>query len=197
MNIIRRGGSVKKNLKIASWVLFGVGLIGIGLFFDYYLPHTKYIEITGTEIKRMDGKPDDANPTVKTSRDVRFIIGIDLDANESVVFRNEDTGWGWPPYFKFNSGSLDAHAVNITAQQSKDIVLVKYYGWRMGMFSMFPNAISLKVVEKGHSHLPLFNIVFLVLLFGLVGFSYFRIRRWRKRRNQHRQQETQPPKNDL
>ena len=35
---------------------------------------------------------------------------------------------------------------------------------------MFPNAVSLKAVTKDHTHIPLFNIVFISLLFALAFF---------------------------
>jgi hypothetical protein len=41
---------------------------------------------------------------------------------------------------------------------------------------MFPNAVSLKVVDKDYSHLPLFNIVFLVLLFAGIAYLTFKLR---------------------
>ena len=182
---------MKKKLKVALWVLAGISLILTGIYFDFYLPHTKKVNHTGTEIKRMGSDSKEA-ASATAARDVRFIIGIDVDANDSVVFRNEDTGWSWPPYLKFNSGSVDAHAVNIVTTTPQATVLVKYYGWRLGMFSMFPNVLSLKVVDDDYSHFPLFNIFFFTILIGLTGFLYYRFRRWKKRRAQQREQQLTP-----
>ena len=80
------------------------------------------------------------------------------------VFRNQDTGWGWPPYFKFDSADLAAEAQAFSSGDPRPWVLVKYYGWRINMFSMFPNALSLKAVDEDYSHLPLFNIVVISVL---------------------------------
>lgn len=85
-----------------------------------------------------------------------------------MVFRNEDTGWGWPPYLKFDSADLTAEAQSFAADQAKPWVLVKYYGWRIKVFSMFPNVVDLKVVDREHSHFPLFNIVFFILLVTVI-----------------------------
>jgi len=87
-----------------------------------------------------------------------------------MVFRNEDTGWGWPPYLKFNSADLTAEAQAFASDQNKPWVLVKYYGWRIKIFSMFPNALNLKEVERDYTHFPLFNILFFVVLIFLVFF---------------------------
>ena len=80
------------------------------------------------------------------------------------VFRNEDTGWGWPPYQKFDSADQAAKAQMVVQNPDKPWVRVRYYGWRIQVFSLFPNAISIKVVDKDYSHIPVFNILFFVLL---------------------------------
>ena len=46
----------------------------------------------------------------------------------------------------------------------KPWVRVRYYGWRIKMLSIFPNAISVKVVDKSYTHIPWFNIIFIALL---------------------------------
>ena len=80
------------------------------------------------------------------------------------VFRNDDTGWGWPPYLKFSSADLTAEAQSLIQSPDKPWVRIRYYGWRSTVFSFFPNAISLKVVDKDYTHIPWFNIIFITLL---------------------------------
>ena len=80
------------------------------------------------------------------------------------MYRNEDTGWGWPPYFKFNSADVTAQAQSLAGETEKSWVLVTYYGWRVTLLSHFPNAIGLEKVNKDYRHLPLFNIFFLFAL---------------------------------
>ena len=94
-----------------------------------------------------------------------------------MVFRNEDTGWGWPPYFKFNSADLTAQAQAYASGPEKPWVLVKYYGWRLRIFSVFPNAVSLRTVDRDYSHFPLFNIVFISLLLVAVFIVWRKVRK--------------------
>ena len=92
---------------------------------------------------------------------VRFCIRFAI--SKEFVFKNEDTGWGWPPYFKFNSADVTAEAQAFATDKEKPWVLVKYYGWRFTMFSMFPNVLDLKKVGKTYTHVPVFNIVVAVV----------------------------------
>jgi len=162
-----------KKLKIG----FGALLIAIlFLFFHYNLPRTSVVQISGTDTKRVDKavkvekeKSDinkNENATTQTA-DVRYINSVSRKG-KPMVFRNEDTGWGWPPYFKFDSADITAEAQAFATDQGKTWVLVKYYGWRFTMFSMFPNVLDLKKVEKDYTHIPVFNIVFFILLVTLI-----------------------------
>ena len=162
-----------KKLKIGFGVLLIVILF---LFFHYNLPRTSVVQISGTDTKRVDkaveveivkGGKDIAEKTTTQTEDVRFINSVSRKG-KPMVFRNEDTGWGWPPYFKFNSADITAEAQAFETDQSKPWVLVKYYGWRFTMFSMFPNVLDLKKVNKDYTHIPVFNIVFFILLVTLV-----------------------------
>ena len=162
-------------MKAVKKVKIGAGIVLvvlISLFFHYNLPRTVVVQISGTDVKRIDKKQiadknqSNNNANLKAAQqtsDVRFINSMSR-GGKTIVFRNEDTGWGWPPYFKFDSADLTAEAQAFAADQAKPWVLVKYYGWRIKVFSMFPNAVNLKVVDRDYSHFPLFNIVFFVLL---------------------------------
>ena len=144
----------------------------IALFLHYNLPRTTVVQITGTDVKRadrttggiVDQKADKgAKGDVLRTYDVRFVNSLSR-TGKVMVFRNEDTGWGWPPYFKFDSADVTAEAQSFATDPSKPWVLVKYYGWRIRIFSMFPNAVSLTAVDRDYSHFPLFNTVVIVLL---------------------------------
>jgi hypothetical protein len=170
-----------KKIKIALGVLL---LAGVALFLFYNLPRTAVVQISGTDMKRVDrasGKVverqavDDPRRGTLQTNDVRYINSVARNG-KTRVFRNEDTGWGWPPYFKFNSADLTAQAQAFASVQDKPWVLVKYYGWRIRIFSMFPNAVSLRTVDRDYSHFPLFNIVFI----GLLAVAVFIV--WRKAR---------------
>lgn len=166
-------------MKAAKKVKLGIGIVLVVLlflFFHYNLPRTAVVQISGTDVKRIDKKNtpgknqnnnDASAKAAQQTSDVRFINSMSR-SGKTMVFRNEDTGWGWPPYLKFDSADLTAEAQAFAADQAKPWVLVKYYGWRIKVFSMFPNAVNLKVVDRDYSHFPLFNIVFFVLLVAVV-----------------------------
>lgn len=166
-------------MKLTKKIKIGLGallLFALFLFFHYNLPRTSVVQVSGTDTKRVDKLvevdksekgAEKEKPATPQTADVRYINSVSRDG-KPMVFRNEDTGWGWPPYFKFNSADVTAEAQAFAADQNKPWVLVKYYGWRFTMFSMFPNVLDLKKVDKGYTHLPLFNIVFFIILITLV-----------------------------
>ena len=157
----------------------------MAIVLHYNLPRTQVMQIIGTDVKRLDsadkGKTDGARQVqgkkgVVVSRDVRFVNAVS-QSGKAEVFRNEDTGWGWPPYFKFNSADITAQAQSFTTAEEKTWILVKYYGWRIHIFDIFPNVTSLKQVTRDYTHIPWFNIVFL----GLLGAGgYYAVCRFRR-----------------
>jgi len=142
-----------------------------------FLPRTELVNITGTEVKRLDPSPND--PTV---RDRRYILARRVSDGEPVSFLNEDTRWGWPWYFKFDSADLTAQAADIARSKADAVVLLKYYGFRSALLDEFPNVVSMSVVEAGHVHVPVFNIVFYLALLGAAGGLYYLYRRVRAKR---------------
>jgi len=156
-------------------VKFGIGIVLVALlalFFHYNLPRTVVAQISGTDVKRIDknnpsvknqSKKNTGTISVQQTSDVRYINSM-ARSGKTIVFRNEDTGWGWPPYLKFDSADLTAEAQAFASDQAKPWVLIKYYGWRIKVFSMFPNVVNLKAVDRDYSHFPLFNIAFFILL---------------------------------
>jgi hypothetical protein len=138
----------------------------------YNLPHTEILQISGIDVKRTDHRKKGELIT----RDVRYISGSTID-KEVEVYRNEDTGWGWPPYFKFDSATLSAQAQMFAGDAEKPWVLVTYYGWRIEPLSLFPNAISLRKVDKEYWHLPIFNIIFLFAFSSGIFFVVYYVRK--------------------
>ena len=182
------------------WILLGVATVPIFMLatsLAYYLPSTVKVRVTGTEIKRMDHRAG-AEGKISPTRDVRLIIARSVESQKTLVFRNEDTRWGWPFYFKFNSGTLAGDAINIVQTDPDATVLLTFYGWRLEMFDLYPNVVDLDIVEPDYEHLPLFNIIFLAFLFGGTGFGAYRVRRgvkrFRERREQKRQEKLHGPK---
>ena len=116
-------------------------------------------------------------------RDVFFIQTV-LNTGDVMVYRNEDTGWGWPPYFKFDTSNLQAEAANLRSTAGDpQWVAIKHYGWRNEIISIYPNAISVRPVAGPDVRIvPWLNIVILVTLVALVWAIYVRWRRFRRRR---------------
>lgn len=135
-------------VKIIFLVLFAGVVIA---FLDYTLPSRDIVRVVGTEVVRMDvgeralfWASSDTQSGQPGTRDVRFINTVFPDGGTR-VYRNEDTGFGWPPYFKFDSGNLQAEAQEIQSIE-ENWVLVSHYGWRSTLASIFPNAVSMKRV---------------------------------------------------
>lgn len=151
-------------------------------FFHYVLPQHDVIRVTGTEVIRMDFTATnrlfyaqaDAGNAEGTTRDVRLINGV-RPSDRVIVYRNEDTGWIWPPYFKFDSSNLQAEAQDLTSTKAAaQWVVMTHYGWRIPFLSIYPNAVSIKAVAGPDvTIIPWFNIVFFVFL----AFVIFMLRR--------------------
>lgn len=169
-----------KFIKTTTYVLITLVALAAIALLHYHLPRTEVVKITGTDTKRVDKESTekvstdegaDATVQVTKQRDVRFINTL-TRKGKVMVFRNEDTGWGWPPYFKFNAADVTAEAQSYMVSEDNPWILVKFYGWRVKMFSAFPNLITMKIVQEDYRHIPLFNIIFLILFFGGLFFVY-------------------------
>lgn len=179
-------------IKVTFRVL--VALI-IGVILHYALPQHDIVRVVNTYQERQDlndwtrifwARPDDQSATL-VNRDVQFIqtvkkktflLGfVPRDATEVMVYRNEDTGWSWPFYFKFDTASLQTEADDLrsTPEQPKWAVMT-HYGWRNEYFSAFPNAIAIRPIDGPDARIiPWFNIFF----FGfLIVASAFILAMW-------------------
>lgn len=173
-----------------KWVFWTVIVLCITGFLHYTLPQTDIARITDTYEKRIDfgensifwsnqGTGDAENTP---NRDIFFIQTVRTNGRV-MVYRNEDTAWGWPPYFKFDTSNLQAEAADLksTAETPK-WVAVRHYGWRNEFLSIFPNAIGVKQVEGPDVRfIPWFNIILLTVLFAI--FWAIRVRWIRFREN--------------
>ncbi len=169
---------------ITLLIVFTVGL------FHYILPQRDIVRIIDAYEKRQDFGANSifwANPDAGTSklpsRDVRFIDTVMPDGSV-MVYRNEDTSFSWPFYFKFDSADINAQAKELVSAKDAPIwVAVRHYGWRNEFFTIFPNATSLKAVDGPSVRLiPWFNIIFFIVI-GLIGLGLFRLlQRFKHRR---------------
>ena len=178
-------------MAIIKWTFWGVIWLIIAAFFHYTLPQVDIVRITDTYEKRIDfgensifwSHADVGNSTALGNRDV-FFIQTRRAKGDVMVYRNEDTGWGWPPYFKFDTTNLQAEASDLkSAAGTPQYVAVKHYGWRNEFLSIYPNAISIRPVAGPDVRIiPWTNIILLTLLVAIVWAVWVRWRRFRQAR---------------
>ena len=155
----------------------------VGAFLHYTLPQRDvvkvldtYNRITPIGANWMFYSIEDTGTGVETttsSRDIRF-ISAEYANGGTMTYRNEDTGWFWPPYFKWDSSTLRDEATQ-AARQTEQWVAITHYGWRLPIISVYPNAVSITPVDGPDVRLiPWLNIVILSFL----AFVIFMIVRW-------------------
>ncbi len=176
-------------MKIVVWILMIVPIVVVLGFLHFYLPSSDVVRVVDTDVKRMDVVSrdfvaEDAGERFARTRDVRFINAVWPDGPPR-VYRNEETGWGFPWYFKFDSGNLQTEAQDLrSTAEAPNWVVVTHYGWRIEILSMFPNAVAIERVDgPDHFPVPWFRISFFALLGGLLFWLWwlwrrFYIRRW-------------------
>ncbi|TDQ57969.1 uncharacterized protein DUF1523 [Mesocricetibacter intestinalis] len=167
--------------KIIKYFLFTVVILFHGVLFAgiyFVFPHYETTRVTGVDVKRVDkdGPITKANPADGPTRDVYYIYTQRADESKPMVYRNEDTRWGFPFYFKFGSADLQAKAANFAQEQRW--VQVKYYGWRLVMFDEFRNAVSINEVAEGETSHPILSYIFYFLGLITLFFSIQLIRGW-------------------
>ena len=171
-------------MRYVKWAFWLVLISVVGGFLHYTLPQRDIVRIVETEVRRVDfgansifwAGGDTGQTTATINRDVRFINAVRANGRV-IVYRNEDTGWGWPPYFKLDSSNLQTEAADLTSTQAAPRwVAVSHYGWRNEFLSIFPNAIGVREVADPNARLiPYFNILVLISL-GL--FVWWVARLW-------------------
>lgn len=177
-------------------------LVILGAFLHYTLPQRDIVRIVGTYEERQDfGGTGDlfwkntrgATANAPATRDVLFIQSIKANG-EVMVYRNQDTGLGWPPYLKFDTANLQTEASEaVSSEADPEWVAMRHYGWRNTWLfgGIFPNALSMKPVSGPDAQLiPWFNIVFFTVLF------VFLVTIWRMWRN-FREDRIDPVLEDL
>ncbi|SEM70585.1 Protein of unknown function [Pseudorhodobacter antarcticus] len=168
-------------MRYVKWTFIATIALLLFSFFHYTLPQKDVVRVVGTENRRIDfgensffwASPD-LGTAAGTSRDVRF-INAERPNGKIIVYRNEDTGWGWPPYFKLDSSNLQAQsqALVSTDRTAPAWVAITHYGWRNEFFSIFPNAISIRpVAGPDVTFFPWFNVVFFIFLAGVLALFY-------------------------
>ena len=164
-----------RKVKWAFWIVVTLLVVA---FLHYELPQHDVVRITntynrlttvGAENSWAYASPDAGTAESATTRDIRFIEAAYEDGSV-IVYRNEDTGWVWPPYFKYDSSNLQAEAGNLKSTvEAPKWVSVTHYGWRFPLLSIYPNAVGVREVAGPDVQIiPYVNIIILlVLAFGL------------------------------
>lgn len=173
------------------WTIRILLVLVIGGFLHYTLPQRDIVRIVNTYEERQDfggisrffwSAGSAGTGETPRNRDVLFIQTVKADG-ETMVYRNEDTGWGWPPYFKFDTSNLQTEAADLkSTKDNPQWVAVTHYGWRNEFLSIFPNAVAVRPVDSPDVRLfPWTNIVILTIL-ALLAFWAWRIWRHFRRR---------------
>lgn len=177
-------------MRYVKWAFWAILILLIFGFFHYTLPQRDIVRVTGSEIIRADfsgwnrifyAQADSGNDEA-INRDLR-LINTSYPNGGIMVFRNEDTGFGWPPYFKLDSSNLHAEAADlISTRENPRWAVVTHYGWRNEFLSIYPNAVAIREIDDPNVRLiPWFNIFVFVFL-GLCGLGIFRLWQRFKRR---------------
>lgn len=175
-----------------KWTLLGLVALLVASFLHYTLPQTDIARIVGTNTQRVDiganrwffASPDPGTDVaLANSRDVQFIQTILAGSNRPMVYRNQDTGWGWPPYFKVNSFDLQARASDLlSVEATPRWVAIKHYGWRNQFFTVFPNVVTIWEVSGPDVRIiPWASIIILTLLAAAVFMLWRMWRQFRER----------------
>ncbi len=171
-------------VQVVLGVVFGVAVF---LLLDYALPSRNTVRITNVYTQITDlganalffASPDTG--TVQTAdgrRDIRYIATVRPNG-KPYVYRNEDTGWVWPPYFKYDSSNLHAIASDqVSTSAAPKWVSVTSYGWRIAWLSIYPNAVAIRPVT-GPADAPR-NIAALVVLGALAVLLFLVWRMWNR-----------------
>lgn len=165
-------------LRWMKWTMRALVALFVLGFLHYTLPQHDIVRITGTynrlttvgsENSWAYSNPDTGTAESTTTRDIRFIEAVYEDG-KPMVYRNEDTGWIWPPYFKYDSSNLQAEAGNLkSTEDAPKWVVVTHYGWRLPILSIYPNAVSVRLASGPDEQIiPYVSIIVVIFLIFIV-----------------------------
>jgi hypothetical protein len=178
-------------MRLIKWTFWIVVWAVVAAFLSYVLPQRDIVRVVSTEVIRTDFTnlnrifyaQADSGAADQPTRDLRLINTVRKNGGV-MVYRNEDTGWIWPPYFKFDSSDLQAEAADlISTPAAPQWAVILHYGWRIRYLTVYPNAITIRPIDDPNTQLiPWFNIVFLTILLAFVWGVTVRWRRFKRRR---------------
>ena len=152
-----------------KWAFYAVLIAAVAALLHYSLPQRDIARITGQEVKRRDVTVDTGTGARTETRDVNYIYTVDTEGRER-AYRNEDTDFGWPPYFKFDTADVSAVAANsVSSKDDPQWMVITHYGWRINMFSMFENVVGIReAASKDEPLYPWFNAAVITTLILVV-----------------------------
>ena len=100
-------------------VLIGIAAIIVLILYSYYFPDRIHTRITDAQMTKVDGN---------------YMI-----ATEYRPFVNHDAKYR----LKFDSGTVQNEAIRLKGKE----VLIRAYGWRIPIFSMYQNVLTVKEVR--------------------------------------------------
>lgn len=174
MNWVRKG----------LWGSTLVVALAIAGLLAWSLPQHRVVRIDGTEVRRDDGSTLSSAgqaPLHKPGTDMYYVYASNLEGTDVHVYRNQDTGFGFPWYFKMDAAEVQGRA-QLLARHDDQMALVTYYGWRIPVLGLFPNAVDVQAWDRPDEPWPIFNITFLTLLLIATGGTALKLRRWRRAR---------------
>ena len=177
-------------MRYVKWIVLAL-VVGIfAAFLHYTLPQRDIVRITGTDIQRINVGWNGIFYATRMRNAQGDLIGTDVLLIRAItpngktrVYRNEDTGF-WPPYFKFDSADLQTEAEDlVSTADAPRWAIVRHYGWRNRLITIYPNATSIRPVSSPDVTLiPWFNIIFLTLLAAFLFWLWRRLVAFRERR---------------
>jgi Protein of unknown function (DUF1523) len=178
-------------MRYVKWTFFAVLALILFGFFHYTLPQRDIVRITKTEVIRQDFSSynrlffaqADSGSAEAVNRDVRFIF-TNYPNGKIMVYRNEDTGFGWPPYFKLDSTNLQAEAEDLVSNRdAPQWAVITHYGWRNEYLSIYPNAVAVRAVDSPDVRLIPWLNIFIYIVLGLLLLGFYRlVQRFKRRR---------------
>ncbi|MEK6205760.1 MAG: DUF1523 family protein [Amylibacter sp.] len=170
------------------WTFRIILILLIGGFLHYTLPQRDIVRVVSTYEERQDfgGFSDifwqntsGGTADAPVTRDVLYIQTFQPNG-EPMVYRNQDTGWSWPLFFKFDTADLQTEAADAASTvEAPKWFAIRHYGWRNTWLGggIFANALSMKPVAGPDVRLiPWFNIIFLTIL-AVIWLTLWRL--WR------------------
>lgn len=177
-------------MRAAKLTIVFLLVVVLGAILHYTLPRHEVVRIVGVETRleqlgwnRIFFSTVPVGTGASEARDVRFIEALRPSGRER-VFRNEDTGWIWPPFFKFNSSDMQARARNLVSTEAEPRwIAITYYGIRSQLFSIYPNVLRVReVAGPDVTIIPWSRIIGFVVLAALATWVYFALYRFRRQR---------------